>query len=370
MNTNDNFTHQTMLTYIGNKRKLVSYIEKIVQENVLPRVKKEKLNIFDGFAGSSVVSRSLSQFANVIHTNDMEKYSSVIALCFLETPNESMKQRIVHHIEAMNLLAEKGPYIEGVITTNYSPKDTFNVQQGERCFYTHENALIIDTLRKYISDNVEPELFAYCISPLLIKASIHTNTGGVFKGFYKDKETGLGSFGGSQVDDVNRITKQIKLDLPVWSENTFKSVVHNQDINVLIDELPDDFDLTYLDPPYNQHPYGSNYHMLNTIIHNRLDDNISKVAGIPKDWNRSDYNYEEKAITAMKDLIQKTIQKSKFILLSYNNEGIIPMEKWENIFSGYEVKKFEIEYDAYKASRNLKDRAKKVVEIMYLISSK
>ena len=74
MNNNDDFTHQTMLTYIGNKRKFVSYIEEIVQEIVLPRVKKEKLNIFDGFAGSSVVSRSLSQFANVIHTNDMEKY--------------------------------------------------------------------------------------------------------------------------------------------------------------------------------------------------------------------------------------------------------------------------------------------------------
>ena len=370
MNTNDNFTYQTMLTYIGNKRKLVSYIEKIVQENVLPVVKKEKLNIFDGFAGSSVVSRSLSQFANVIHTNDMEKYSSVMALCFLETPNESMKQRIVHHIERMNILAKNGPFIKGVITNNYSPKDTKNVQEGERCFYTHENALIIDTLRKYISDNVEPELFSYCITPLLIKASIHTNTAGVFKGFYKDKKTGIGSFGGSQVNDVNRITKQIELDIPVWSDFNFKSVIYNEDINILIDKLPDNFDLVYLDPPYNQHPYGSNYHMLNTIIHNRLDENISEVAGIPKNWNKSDYNYETKAIKAMITLIQKTIQKSKFILLSYNNEGIIPMEKWDQIFSKYEVQKFKKPYDTYKGSRNLKNRPKKVVEFMYLISSK
>ena len=137
MNNNDDFTHQTMLTYIGNKRKFVSYIEEIVQEIVLPRVKKEKLNIFDGFAGSSVVSRSLSQFANVIHTNDMEKYSSVMALCFLETPNESMKQRIVHHIERMNL-AEKGPYIEGVITKIILQKITHNVQQGEDFLYTRK----------------------------------------------------------------------------------------------------------------------------------------------------------------------------------------------------------------------------------------
>ena len=45
--------------------------------------------------------------------------------------------------------------------------------------------------------------------------------------------------------------------------------------------------------------------MLNTIVHNRLNDNISEVAGIPKDWNRSNYNYQEKAIVAMKDPIQK-----------------------------------------------------------------
>ena len=46
--------------------------------------------------------------------------------------------------------------------------------------------MIIDTLRKYITDNVEQELFNYCITPLLIKASIQTNTAGVFKGFYKN----------------------------------------------------------------------------------------------------------------------------------------------------------------------------------------
>ena len=63
----------------------------------------------------------------------------------------------------------------------------------------------------------------------------------------------------------------------------------------------------------------------------------AEAIGIPKYWNRSDYNYEEPAILAMKDLIQKTIQKSKFILLSYNNEGIISMEKWDQIFTDYEA---------------------------------
>ena len=60
-------------------------------------------------------------------------------------------------------------------------------------------------------------------------------------------------------------------------------------------------------------------------------------------------------------------QQSKYILLSYNNEGIIPLDEWDNIFQGYSVEEFKINYDAYKGSRNLKDRSNKVIEIMYLI---
>jgi adenine-specific DNA-methyltransferase len=367
--SNDEFTYQTMLTCLGNKRKLIKQIEKIVQENILPKLQKEdKLIIFDGFAGSSVVSRSLSQYAESIHTNDLELYATTMAKCFMNKPSDQQKERIIHHIDQMKIIAKNGPYYEGIITKNYSPKDTNNIQHGERCFYTHENGLIIDTLRKYITNQVEPELFEYCISPLLIKASIHANTAGVFKGFYKDKETGIGTFGGSDENALSRITKPIEIEVPIWSEYEFDGYVYNEDINTVIDSLPNDIDLTYLDPPYNQHPYSSNYFMLNLIILNQEPQKISKVSGIPSDWTRSNYNYKDKAIESMKDLITKTIKKSKYILLSYNNEGIIPLKEWDTIFKDYTIEKHEIKYDAYKGSRNLKDRSNKVIEIMYLIS--
>ena len=49
----DPFIHQKMITYLGNKRKLIPEIEKIVRSIS----KGKKLTIFDAFAGSSVVSR-------------------------------------------------------------------------------------------------------------------------------------------------------------------------------------------------------------------------------------------------------------------------------------------------------------------------
>ena len=362
------YEKQKMLTCIGNKRSLVKNIEEIVENDILTTLNKKKINILDGFAGSSVVSRSLSKYSSTIHSNDLEMYASTMGKCFLIKPSDKDKTLIYKHIDEMNKLAENGPYVEGIICEMYSPKDTENIKKDERCFYTRENALIIDTLRNYVSEKVEERLFHYCITPLLIKASIHTNTGGVFKGFYKDKHTNIGKWGGTDGNNLDRIKAEIRLEYPIWSEEKFKAYVHNEDINELIKELPKNLDLIYYDPPYNEHPYSSNYFMLNIILNNQKPEKVSDVSGIPKDWTRSDYNYEKKAIKAMNELLEESLKKTKYILLSYNNEGIIKMNKWDEIFSKYKVKKYEITYGTYKASRNLKQRSKEVIEIMYLIS--
>jgi len=362
------YVFQTMLTCIGNKRKLVGYIRDIIKE-VCILVGKDKLNIVDGFAGSSVVSRQLSYHASSLHTNDMELYAYLMAQCYLMNPTPEQETRVRHHIDTMNELADKGPYIDGIVCKLYAPLVTQNIQIGERCFYTRENALIIDTLRKYIADSVEEELTPYCLVPLLNKASINTNTAGVFKGFYKKGE--IGWFGGNGSVALSRIMKPIRLDVPIWNKLTpFQSHCYNKDINVLVSELPSDVDVMYLDPPYNQHPYGSNYFMLNIIATNVEPLEISTVSGIPTNWNKSNYNKHVNAVNSMKHLLENGVDKSRYLLISYNNEGIINMKDWEALFAPYNVKKYEIKYDTYKGCRNLKDRTNKVVEIMYLVSKK
>jgi adenine-specific DNA-methyltransferase len=369
MNEDDHnkFVYQTMLTCIGNKRKLVSNIRSIFDEIRL-LLSKDKLNIVDGFAGSSVVSRELTYISENLYTNDMELYSYLMAYCYLVNPSDSQKERISAHIRIMNEIAEKGPYHEGIICKLYAPKDSKNIKEGERCFYTRENALIIDTLRKYISEHVEEDIVNYCLVPLLNKASINTNTAGVFKGFYK--KNNIGWFGGKGEFALSRITKPIRLDIPVWNTSIYKAFPSNKDINVLVDELPNNIDVMYLDPPYNQHPYGSNYFMLNVIAKNEEPIEISNVSGIPTDWKKSNYNNHKTAVESMKKLMTSGLSKSKYLLISYNNEGIITDSDWKKLFEAYNVKKYEINYDTYKGSRNLKDRSDKVIEIMYLVSKK
>ena len=361
------FVYQSMLTCIGNKRKIVPYISDIVKK-LLKKLKKEKLNIVDGFSGSSVVSRELSHYSDNLYSNDLELYSYLMAKCFLYTPSVKNQSVIKKHIDIMNDIAKNGPYIEGIISKHYSPDDTNNIKKGERCFYTRENALIIDTVREYIDKKVEKDIQLYCIVPLLTKASIHVNTAGVFKGFYKDN--GIGCFGGKGKNALLRILKPISLEYPIWNKSKFTSHCSNKDINILIKELPKNIDLIYLDPPYNQHPYGSNYFMLNIIALNEEPMEVSKVSGIPKNWNKSNYNYKASALNSMTQLIKESLEKSKYLLISYNNEGIINKKEWDKLFLPYKVKQYKIDYNTYKGSRNLHSRSNKVIEIMYLISKR
>jgi len=360
------FIYQSMLTCIGNKRKLVGNIEEIIVE-ISKTLGKEKLNILDGFCGSTVVSRMFSYYADILVTNDMEYYSYIMSKCFLTTTNSEEQAIINNYIRDINNLMQTGPYIEGIVCQYYAPQDTNNVQHGERCFYTRENALRIDTARKYIDEYVIHPLQEIILAALLVKASIHSNTAGVFKGFYKNKQ-GLGCFGGEGQNALSRIMRPIELEPILWNPGRFQHKAFNMNINLFIKQLEIDMDVIYLDPPYNQHPYGSNYFMLNTIAHNEEPENISLVSGIPKDWNKSDYNYHKAAVSAMRELLEEGLKKSTYILLSYNNEGIIKQEDWDVLFQPYHTKKYEILYDTYKGSRNLKDRSNKVVEIMYLIS--
>jgi adenine-specific DNA-methyltransferase len=108
--------------------------------------------------------------------------------------------------------------------------------------------------------------------------------------------------------------------------------------------------------------------MLNVIIENREPVALSRVSGIPTNWNKSAYNSGKTAVNAMRELLAETTSKSTYVVLSYNNEGIIEAEEWKQLFEPYVVEKREIDYDTFKGSRNLQNRSNKVVEIMYIIS--
>ena len=356
------FLEEQIITYLGNKRALLPYIEKYVLK-VIEELNVDKIVTCDIFSGSGIVSRLLKKYSEKLYSNDLENYSYTINDCYL-----SNKSEIDFH-----LLTEQSLWLRskiesckktGFITEMYAPKDDNDVKSGERVFYTRENAVIIDTARQYI-DEIERKYRKYFLAPLLVESSIHANTSGVFKGFYKNSKTNVGQFGGNGRNALSRIMGKIELKLPVLSNFECDTVVLQQDANALAKE-DNDYDLVYIDPPYNQHPYGSNYFMLNLINDYIKPSEYSNVSGIPKQWNRSGYNVKQKSLSLFTSLCNNL--KSKYLLVSFNSEGFIDYD--EMLFMLEKIGKVQVEkivYNTFRGSRNLANRNKYVNEYLFFV---
>lgn len=358
------FFNSHLITYIGNKRRLLPFLYQGFLK-VRRKIGKQKLRILDGFAGSGAVARLLKVFARELHANDIEDYAETVNRAYLTNQSDIASNKLQKYINWLNasklkILSNKPGFIE----KNYAPQNDKDIKEGERVFYTTANARIIDNIRKLIEKLPEPYK-NLCLASLLVKASIHNNTSGVFKGFHK--RNGIGHFGGQGENALVRIKQEISLDTPIFSDFECAVYVHKKDINQLVtDKQLPEFDLVYYDPPYNQHPYGSNYFMLNIINEGKGRAIQDGVSGIAKEWNKSAYNKRRAAEEAMNALLRDT--RARFIAVSYNDEGIIPIENFKKILNQYgRWELLEQDYNTYRGSRNLRDRSIKVRELLWIL---
>ena len=353
---------QQLITYIGNKRSLLHFIGNGINI-VKKRLNKEKLIMFDVFSGSGIVARYFKQFSELLIANDLEKYSAVINECYLS--NESEIDRIALKKYYFDIIGELEINLKkGIIAELYAPMNDTEITPNERVFFTSRNAMYIDTARQLIQ-KIPQQDQKYFLAPLLSETSIHANTSGVFKGFYKNKETGTGQFGGHNKNALFRITGNIQLPFPVFSNFNCETIITNGDSNKIILDMPE-VDIAYIDPPYNQHPYGSNYFMLNLITNYTYPENPSKISGIPANWNRSDYNKKRQALPALTDLIEDI--KAKYILISFNSEGFITNDQMtEMLQKTGRLQVLEAKYNVFRGSRNLHNRDIHVKEYLYLL---
>lgn len=310
----------------------------------------------------------LKLYSNKLVVNDLEDYCSTLAKCYLASPNTAQYDKIKNNITCMNKhkFSKVAP---SFIRKHYSPKDDKDIKEGERVYYTQYNAHIIDTFSHYIRKYPVNERCFY-LAPLLTQCSVHTNTSGTFNSYHK--KDGVGHYGGKGENALTRIMGEIELPIPVFSYQPDTVVeVYNKDANKLIGELVERgewFDVAYLDPPYNKHPYGTNYFMLNMI--NRLDpimDIPDNHRGQPDDWTRSKYNSFSECKRVFEELIKQI--PASYVIISYNNEGILSEEQLTEILERYgSVSKQEIVYPTYKGCKNLSSRNKDVLEYIWILN--
>ncbi len=92
MSNNDYLTSQ-IITYMGNKRKLLSHIE-IEIDKIQNELGKNALTIGEGFTGSGIVSRLLKTKAEQLYVNDIAGYSKTLNECYLSNPSNQCLPKV------------------------------------------------------------------------------------------------------------------------------------------------------------------------------------------------------------------------------------------------------------------------------------
>jgi adenine-specific DNA-methyltransferase len=361
---NDAYLKSQLITYIGNKRSLLPFIESGIL-TVKSKLNKAKIDFLDLFSGSGVVSRMARQHTRVLHCNDLEMYSRLFNSCYQANAHEVDHRALSAEIQIVQQRM-KNDWHRGFIADMYAPADDNDIQADERVFYTKRNGEFLDTFCAVLEQSPKA-LQPFLLGPVLAQASMYANTSGVFKGFYKNKD-GIGQFGGTGRNALTRILKNIELTQPVLSNFACEVHLHQADANDLVNTL-EPVDLAYFDPPYNQHPYGSNYFMLNLLCKYNCPTSFSSVSGIPTDWNRSLYNKPKHAEQALFDAVRNV--DAKFVLISYNSEGFVTHEHFlAELNKLGELSVMDTKYNTFRGCRNLSGRDIHVTEFLYLLDKR
>ena len=350
----EEYVFSQLIPYIGNKRKLLDIIHQAIKLTNI-----ENGTFVDLFSGSTVVSRFAKKLGFRVLSNDWEPYSEQIAIGTVVL-NEIPKFENFGGVERVFDLLNNVVPIEDYITKHLCPTDDEKLDhEKDRLFFMRKNGMKIDAMRdlilKWVEENkISKTEFSYLMASLLYSVSYVSNTSGVFKGFHR-------GWGGSNGTAQYRICSDISLKPPILFNNDQDNISIREDAGVLVNRLTEILgkipDIIYLDPPYNQHPYGSNYHVLNSITLWDKPDFPEKItrgtkSAIRLDWRterKSAYNSRPKAVQEFQELIDNI--SSKFILTSYSTEGNIPLNEMMKILgSKGTLRVVKREYVRYRVS--------------------
>jgi adenine-specific DNA-methyltransferase len=291
-----------MIKYLGSKRRLVPVIDHLA-EGAGAR------SALDLFTGTTRVAQALKRRGVEVTAVDLARYSEAFAACYVATDAGDVDTAALGdalaHLSAL-------PGRAGYFT------ETFCVRSR---FFQPFNGERVDAVRDAIeSDFAGSELYPILLTSLIEAADRVDSTTGVQMAYVKRW--------------APRSFKPLELRTPVLLSGSGRAV--RGDAASLAPHLGE-FDLAYLDPPYNQHRYFTNYHVWETLVAWDAPAHYGvacKRADARDPATKSVFNSKRTMPGALRRLVEGV--RCDLLVLSYNDESWVTLDQLEETCSRFD----------------------------------
>ena len=340
------------MKYIGNKTRLLEFIDSSMKKAGINTVE----SFVDLFSGTASVGKYFKNKGFRVISNDFMTYSYyaqyvLIKINVMPSFDKISKTGIKGVLKKLNTLEPK----EGYAFENYAPNGKYHRQ-----YFSDDNAKKIDAIRDQIelwhNDYLlNEDEYAVLVYSLIDAADFVANISGTYGAYLKIWRS--------------MALKPLTLREPNITNNRKDNEIYQEDANTLVDNIY--ADVVYLDPPYNSRQYAPNFHVLESLAVWDKQELTGKTGQRDYSNKKSAYCKKTTAENAFSDLVNKI--HSKYIILSYNNEGIIAKKRIIDILSNRgKVKEYTKNYRRFRTEsdnehRRYKQCNDKVTEHLFIV---
>ena len=276
-----------MIKYLGSKRVLVPVLGEIASA-------VQAHTALDLFTGTTRVAQELKRRGLCVTAADIASYSEILAQCYIATDAD-----VADHVALSSALDELSalPGRPGYFTETFCEKSRFfQPKNGER----------VDAIRDHLEEHYRGSvLFPILLTALMLAADRVDSTTGVHMAYLKQW--------------APRAHRELQLRAPGLISGMGQAL--RGDALDIAASLPR-VDLAYLDPPYNQHRYFTNYHVWETLVRWDFPDHYGvacKRVDARDETTKSDFNRKTEMPNALRRVIQAV--EAEVLVVSYNDES-------------------------------------------------
>jgi len=292
-----------LIKYLGSKRTLIPDLVNIVSS--FP----ELTSFTDLFSGTCRVGHAMKRAGLAVHSNDNNAYAHALATCYVTADREAVEHDARLLIAEFNAMAGDPGYFTKAFCEDSR-------------FFQPKNGARVDAIREAIErKGVESPLKQVLLVSLMEAADRVDSTCGLQMAYVK--KWAQRSF--------NNLELRMPDVLPASKAGPCKAT----QMDAIDAAKQVSTDIVYLDPPYNQHSYLSNYHIWETLtIWDKPEYYGIACKRVDCRTRKSDFNSRPGHIAAFNEVLSHAA-KAPLVIVSFNDEGYQTRDQMESSMNSY-----------------------------------